>query len=189
MKKNTHHLAVHYPFCGNLKNWVTISFIAHVSENMLCYDWSKMNEWVHSTWCHHIQHQRLLSSDAVSLNSASYLEQDLDCSVDHAHPSAQEGEEWEDELDEVVWQRLEAMEPPRGAMHVVGHGVRNWLGLGEDGGVKMWNPDYLWWCQRHSFLAANMSVKGILSRWSWSLINGLLFQWISAQKSSCIFYT
>lgn len=70
------------------------------------------------------------------VNSASYLEQDLDCSVDHAHPPAQEGEEREDELDEVVGQRLEAMKPPRGAMHVVGHGVRNWLGLGPVGGAE-----------------------------------------------------
>lgn len=63
------------------------------------------------------------------MNSESYLEQDLDCSVDHAHPPAQEGKEREDELNEVVGQCLEAMKPPRGAMHVVGHGVWNWLGL------------------------------------------------------------
>lgn len=71
----------------------------------------------------------VMISSCESVNSASYLEQDLDCSVDRAHSSAQEGEEWEDELDEVVGHRLEAMEPPRGVMHVVGHGVRNWLGL------------------------------------------------------------
>lgn len=29
----------------------------------------------------------------------------------------------------MVGQGLEAMKPPRGAMHVVGHGVWNWLGL------------------------------------------------------------
>lgn len=70
------------------------------------------------------------------VNSVTYLEQDLDYSVDHAHPPAQEGEEWEDELDEVVGQRLEAMKPPRGPVHVVGHRVRNWLGLGRDGGAE-----------------------------------------------------
>lgn len=57
------------------------------------------------------------------------LEEDLDCSIDHTHPPAEEGEEREDELNEVVGQRLEAMNPPRGAMHVVGQGVWNWLGL------------------------------------------------------------
>lgn len=73
------------------------------------------------------------------VNSVSYLEQDLDRSVNHAHPPAQEGEEREDELDEVVGQRLEAVKPPRGAMHVVGHGVRNRLGLGRDGGAESEN--------------------------------------------------
>ncbi len=73
------------------------------------------------------------SSD--SLYIASYLEQDLDCSVDHAHPPAQEGEEGKDELYEVVGQRLKAMKPPRGAMHVVRHGVRHRLGLGGDRGA------------------------------------------------------
>lgn len=58
-----------------------------------------------------------------------YLEQDLDSSVDHAHPPAQEGEERDNELDEVVGQRLEAMEPPGRAVQVVGHGVGDWLGL------------------------------------------------------------
>lgn len=62
-------------------------------------------------------------------SAVSYLEQDLDRPVDHAHPPAQEGKEREDELNEVVGQRLEAMEPPRRAMHVVGHGVGNRLGL------------------------------------------------------------
>lgn len=59
----------------------------------------------------------------------SYLEQDLDCSIDHAHAPAQEGEEGEDELNEVVGECLEAMKPPRRVMHVVGHGVWNWLRL------------------------------------------------------------
>lgn len=63
------------------------------------------------------------------LLAATYLEQDLDRPVDHAHPPAQEGKEREDELNEVVGQRLEAMEPPRRAMHVVRHGVGNRLGL------------------------------------------------------------
>lgn len=63
----------------------------------------------------------------------SYLEKDLNCSVDHAHPPAQEGEEWENELNEVVGQCLEAMKPPRRAMHVVGHGVWNWLRLKSSG--------------------------------------------------------
>ncbi len=36
----------------------------------------------------------------------------------------------------MVGQCLEAMKPPRGAMHVVGYGVRNWLGLGPDGGAE-----------------------------------------------------
>lgn len=58
-----------------------------------------------------------------------YLEQDLDRSVDHAHSPAQESEEGNDELDEVVGQRLKAMEPPWWAVHVVGYGVGNWLGL------------------------------------------------------------
>lgn len=52
-----------------------------------------------------------------------YLEKDLDRSVDHAHPPAQERKEREDELDEVVWQSLKTMEPPRGAVHVIRHGV------------------------------------------------------------------
>lgn len=72
-------------------------------------------------------------------NGARYLEQDLDCSVDHTHPPAQEGEEREDELDEVVGKRLEAMEPPRGAMHVVRHGVRHRLGLGKRGSGRRVN--------------------------------------------------
>lgn len=71
------------------------------------------------------------------VNTVSYLEQDLDCSVDHAHPPAQEGEEREDELNEVVGQSLEAMQPPRGAMHVVGHGVWNWLRLKRYGEAEM----------------------------------------------------
>lgn len=69
----------------------------------------------------------LLPSGPAS--GASYLEQNLDRPVDHAHPPAQEGEQREDELDEVVGERLEAVEPPRGAVHVVGHGVRDRLGL------------------------------------------------------------
>ena len=60
----------------------------------------------------------------------SYLEQDLDGSVDHGHSPAQEGEERKDELNDVVGHCLEAMKPPWGAMHVVGHGVWNWLCLG-----------------------------------------------------------
>lgn len=71
------------------------------------------------------------------VNAVSYLEQDLDCSVDHAHPPAQEGEEREDELNEVIGQRLEAMKPPRGAMHVVRHGVWNWLRLKRYGEAEM----------------------------------------------------
>lgn len=63
------------------------------------------------------------------MNSSSYLKQDLACAVKHAHPPAQESEERHDELDEVVGQRLEAMEPPWGPVHVVRHGVGNWLGL------------------------------------------------------------
>lgn len=66
--------------------------------------------------------------------SGRYLEQDLDGSVHQAHPAAQEGEEGEDELDQVVGQSLEAVEPPRGAVQVVGHGVRNRLRLRGDGG-------------------------------------------------------
>lgn len=77
------------------------------------------------------------------MNSDSYLEQDLDCSVDHAHPPAQEGEEREDELDEVVGQRLETMKPPWEAMHIVGHGVWNRLGLERYGETsENMKPDY-----------------------------------------------
>lgn len=59
----------------------------------------------------------------------SYLKENLDGSVHHAQPAAQEGEEGSDELNEVVGQSLEAVEPPRGAVQVVGHGVWHWLGL------------------------------------------------------------
>lgn len=64
-----------------------------------------------------------------------YLEQDLECSVDHAHPPAHEGEERDNELNEVVGQGLKAMEPPWGAVHIVGHGVGNWLGLELEGQI------------------------------------------------------
>lgn len=63
------------------------------------------------------------------VGNVRYLEKDLDRSVEHAHPPAQEGEKWENELNEVVGERLEAMKPPRRAMHVVGHGVWYWLRL------------------------------------------------------------
>lgn len=53
------------------------------------------------------------------MNSLSYLEKNLDDPVGQTHAPAEEGEERGDELDEVVRQRLKAMEPPRGAMHVV----------------------------------------------------------------------
>ncbi len=59
------------------------------------------------------------------------LEEDLQDSVQHAHPPAHEGEEGHHELDEVIAESLEAMKPPRRVMHVVGHGVRHRLGLTE----------------------------------------------------------
>lgn len=90
------------------------------------------------------------------VNGASYLEQDLDGSIDHTHPPAQEGEEREDELDEVVGQRLEAMEPPRGAMHVVRHGVRNRLGLGKRRRGRRVKPGV---SLRRCFEVANVSEK------------------------------
>lgn len=63
------------------------------------------------------------------MNSASYLEKDLDCSINHTHPPAEESEERDNELDKVVRQGLKAMEPPRRAVHVVWHGIGNWLRL------------------------------------------------------------
>lgn len=67
----------------------------------------------------------------------------MDYSIDHAHPSSKECEEREDELNEVVGQRLKAMKPPRATMHVVGHGVRNWLGLEQCGGAHGENQTML----------------------------------------------
>lgn len=58
-----------------------------------------------------------------------YLKEDLDCSVDYAHPPAQNGKEWCNELDEVVGQGFKAVKPPWRTMKVVGHWVWNWLGL------------------------------------------------------------
>lgn len=63
------------------------------------------------------------------MNSVNYLEKDLDCSINHTHPPAEESEERDDEFDKVVRQGLKAMEPPRRAVNVVGHGIGNWLGL------------------------------------------------------------
>lgn len=60
---------------------------------------------------------------------SSHLEHYLQRPVDHAHTSPQEGEERDDELDEVIGQNLEAMEPPWGLVHIVWHGVWHRLSL------------------------------------------------------------
>lgn len=65
----------------------------------------------------------------ISVADVHYLKEDLDGSVDYAHPPAHNGKEWCNELDEVVGQSFKAVEPPRRAMKVVGHWVWNWLGL------------------------------------------------------------
>ena len=83
------------------------------------------------------------SVNIVSLSCImfSYLEQDLDGSVDGAHPPAEQGEEREHELHEVVGNRLEAMKPPRRKVHVVRHGIRDRLGLkGKTEDIKLLSP-------------------------------------------------
>lgn len=67
----------------------------------------------------------------------NYLEEDLNGTIDHAHPSAQESEKRENKLDEVVGQSLKAVKPPRGAMQVIGQGVGHWLGLRNDGEIEV----------------------------------------------------
>lgn len=62
----------------------------------------------------------------------THLEEDLKRPAHHAHTASHEGKKWHDELNEVIGKSLKPMEPPWEMMHVVGHGVRNWLSLKRD---------------------------------------------------------
>lgn len=63
----------------------------------------------------------------------THLEQDLQGTVQDAHPPPEEEEEGHHELQEVVAERLEAVDPPRGAVQEVGCGVGHRLCLWEGG--------------------------------------------------------
>ena len=64
-----------------------------------------------------------------SVGVAAHLEQDLQGPVDDAHPPSEEDEEGHHQLQEVVAEGLEAVEPPRGAVQEVGHRVGHRLCL------------------------------------------------------------
>lgn len=64
-----------------------------------------------------------------SVGAAAHLEQDLQGPVDDAHPPSEEDEEGHHQLQEVVAEGLEAVEPPRGAVQEVGHRVGHRLCL------------------------------------------------------------
>lgn len=68
-----------------------------------------------------------------SVGAAAHLEQDLQGPVDDAHPPSEEDEEGHHQLQEVVAEGLEAVEPPRGAVQEVGHRVGHRLCLGKGG--------------------------------------------------------
>lgn len=61
-----------------------------------------------------------------------HLEKDLQDAMHDAHPPSQEDEEGHHQLDEVVEERLELMEPPRRAVHEIGDGVGHRLGLKDE---------------------------------------------------------
>lgn len=63
---------------------------------------------------------------------APHLEKDLQDTMHDAHPPSQEDEEGHHQLDEVVEERLELMEPPRRAVHEIGDGVGHRLGLKDE---------------------------------------------------------
>lgn len=78
--------------------WVNQPFIKSYYAICLCRNTGfghQLSPWMEQVF--------VIIRSCVSVSSLTYLEQDLDHSVDHAHPPAQEGEEGDDELDEVVW--------------------------------------------------------------------------------------
>ena len=62
-------------------------------------------------------------------SAVTHLKQDLQGAMKDAHPPSQEDEEGHHELQEVVAKCLEAMDPPRGLVQEVGHGVGHRLRL------------------------------------------------------------
>lgn len=73
----------------------------------------------------------------VLRGAAAHLEQDLQGPVDDAHPPSEEDKEGHQQLQEVVAEGLEAVEPPWGAVQEVGHGVGHRLCLWAGGGPEV----------------------------------------------------
>lgn len=84
----------------------------------------------------HRRGRRDMGAEALR-GAAAHLEQNLQGPVDDAHPPSEEDEEGHQKLQEVVAERLEAVEPPRGAVQEVGHGVGHWLCLWAGGGPEL----------------------------------------------------
>lgn len=68
-------------------------------------------------------------------HGSAHLKEGLQSPVQDAHAPPQEEEEGDHELQEVVAECLQAVEPPGQVMQEVGHRVRHWLCLQDKGTV------------------------------------------------------